>query len=100
MDYLRTAESPEGVRYLVVMAPPGSALDAGGSAGGGPPPLAALALVLFRSMRRGWRIAVARCDVNGRMTGPVHRERVAGEHEAVARTASILARIRAGDWSG
>ena len=79
MEYVRTAETPAGDRYMVVTAPPGFALDAGtGQTRGGL--LGALLTVLTvvtRSMRRGWRVAATPQDQQGRPTGGTHRERLA-----------------------
>lgn len=78
------AETPAGERFSVIVAPPGSALDAGsrtllGGAVGG---LIGSVGVIFRSSRRDWRVAVTRCDVHGRATGATHRERVADQESA------------------
>ena len=100
MRHIRTAETPAGQRYTVVAAPPGSALDAGsGDTRGGPlGALLAVAVVVSRSLRRGWRLAVTPCDERGRPTGAVHRERVADERDAEARAEEIVGKIGAGKW--
>lgn len=102
MEYVQLAETPTGERFTVVVAPPGSALDAGDRipAGGALGGLIAIVLVIFRSSRRGWRVAVTPCDIHGRATGAAHRERVADREAATARSQDIVGAIRTGDWPG
>lgn len=100
MEYVQVAENPDGQRYTVVTAPPGSVLDAGGrfGAGGVVGALVALGMVVARAARRGWRIAVTPCDRQDRPTGPAHRERVADQEAAEARSAAVVLAIRSGQW--
>jgi hypothetical protein len=100
VDFVQTAETPDGQRYMVVTAPPGSALDASGGppAGGIVGAVAALVMVFIRSGRRGWRIAVNPCDSRGRPTGTTHRERVADRAAAEARATAVTLAIRDGRW--
>jgi hypothetical protein len=84
---------------MVVAAPPGSALDAGGELRGGViGGLLGILPVIFRSGRRGWRIAVTPCDGQGRPKGRAHRERVSDQGAAESRAEVILADIRHGRW--
>lgn len=100
MEYVELAETPTGERFTVVVAPPGSALDAGGQfpAGGALGGLLAILRMLFRSSREDWRVAVTPCDVHGRVTGAAHRERVADQEAATTRSQAIVAAIRSGHW--
>lgn len=93
-------ENPAGERFSVVVAPPGSALDAGGRfpIGGAVGGLTAIVCVIFRSGRRGWRVAVTPCDNHGRATGAGVRERVADQESATARSQAIVGAIRTGHW--
>lgn len=102
MEYVQLAETPGGERFSVVVAPPGSALDAGGQfpAGGALGSMIAVIRMIFRSSRRGWRVGVTRCDIHGRATGAAHRERVADEEAAMTRWQAILGAIRTGQWPG
>lgn len=100
MERVQVAETPAGERYTVVTAPPGSALDAGerfgtGGVVGG---LVAIGMVIARSARSGWRIAVTPSDGQGRPTGATHRERVADQDAAEARSAAIVLAVRSGRW--
>jgi hypothetical protein len=85
---------------MVVAAPPGSVLDGGRGAtrGGLVGAVLAVGILMTRSMRRGWRIAVTRCDDRGRTKGATHRERVADEMAAEARMQAILDAVRGGAW--
>lgn len=100
MGYVQTVDAPGGERYMVVAAPPRSALDAGGKtpAGGLIGALVALLGVVIRSGRKGWRIAVTPCDRQGRSTGATHREQLADRGAAEARVGAILGAIRDGHW--
>jgi hypothetical protein len=102
MEYVQLVETPSGERFSVVVAPPGSILDAGGQfpAGGALGGLIAVVRVIFRSSCRGWRVAVTPCDIHGRATGPGHREHVADQEAAAARSQAIADGIRTGDWPG
>jgi hypothetical protein len=102
MEYVQLAETPGGERFSVVVAPPGSALDAGGQfpAGGALGSMIAVVRMIFRSSRRGWRVAVTPCDIHGRATGAAHRERVADEEAATTRAQAIVGAIRTGQFSG
>lgn len=94
----QTVEDPAGRAYLLVAAPPGSALDAGtGEARGGP--LWALIggiAVLARALRSGWRIAITPCDPRGRPIGATRRERVVDEQAAELRVSAIAGDRRLG----
>ena len=98
MEYVQIAETPAGQRYTVVTAPPGSALDAGGrfGTGGVIGALVAIGMVVARSARRGWRIAVTPCDGQGHPTGSTHSERVAEQQAAEVRSAAVVLAIRSG----
>lgn len=100
MEYVQVAETPAGQRYTVVTAPPGSALDAGGrfGTGGVIGAIVAVGMVVARSARRGWRIAVTPCDGQGHPTGSTHRERVADQQAAEVRSAAVVLAIRSGHW--
>ena len=100
MEYVQVAETPAGQRYTVVTAPPGSALDAGGrfGTGGVVGALVAVGMVVARGARRGWRIAVTPCDRQDRPTGRAHRERVADQEAAEARSTAVVLAIRSGQW--
>ena len=102
MEYVQLAENPAGERFTVVVAPPGSALDAGGQfpAGGALGGVIAIIRMLVRSSRRGWRVAVTPCDIQGRATGASHRERVPDEEAATTRSRAIVGAIRTGHWPG
>jgi hypothetical protein len=91
-----------GKRFSVIVAPPGSAVDARSRTllGGAIRGLIGLVGVIFRSGRRGWRVAVTPCDFHGLATGAVHRERVADQESATARSQAIVAAIRGGHWPG
>lgn len=100
VDYVQIAETPAGERLSIVVAPPGSALGAGGrrTPGGAFGGLIAVVDVLLRSGRRGWRVAVTPCDIHGRATGGAHRGRVADQESAIARSQAIVGAIRRGHW--
>lgn len=100
MKYIQAAHTPAGDRYMVVAAPPGSALDAGvGRTGGGLlGGFVALVIVLVRSGRRDWRIAVTPSDEKGRPKGATYRQRVPDQLVAEARSDAIIRAIRDGRW--
>lgn len=100
MKHVQTAVSPAGQQYMVVAAPPGSALDSGGPfpAGAVLGGLVALVSVGFRAGRRGWRISVTPCDRQGRPTSAIYRERVTDQGAAEARTEVIILAISDGRW--
>lgn len=100
MEYVQVSETPAGERFSVVVAPPGSTLDAGGRvpAGGALGGLIAIVGVILRSTRRGWRVAVTPCDIPGRATGATHHERVADREAATTRSQAIVGAIRTGQW--
>ncbi|HVM35592.1 MAG TPA: hypothetical protein VM784_09625 [Actinomycetota bacterium] len=100
MEHIEVAEAPAGQQYTVVTAPRGSALDAGGrfGTGGIAGGLVAVGMVVARSARKGWRIAVTPCDGQGRPTGRSYMERLADQKAAEARSAAVALAIRSGRW--
>jgi hypothetical protein len=102
MEYVQLAETPAGERFTVVVAPPDSALDAGGHfpAGGAPGGLIATVRMLVRSSRKGWRVAVNPWGIEGRATGASHRERVPDEEAATTSSQAIVGAISTGHWPG
>ena len=100
MKYVQVPETPDGQRYVVVAAPPGSLLDAGAGTprGGVVGGLLAVTTALLRAGRRQWRITVQPCDARGRPVGRPHCERVSDQAAAEARAEALVTAIVAGLW--
>jgi hypothetical protein len=105
VEYTKVVAAPDGQRYFIVVAPPGSALgDEVMSEGGGGNGLVAIAMgaarFLSNIVRGRWTVTVQPVDERGRAHGPSHREIVANQTTAEQRSEAIVAQVNSGTWQG